>query len=248
MSDFYMDAHMHFDLYKDRNKILSYIEQKRSYTIAVTNLPDIYKQYLGIDEKYKFTKIALGYHPELVKDFPDQVDIFIEMLPFTRYIGEIGIDGTIRDRQILLRQEHIFDKILETASGEEKILSVHSRRASKEVMKHLTGFDGKVILHWFSGRLQDLEEAVDRGYFFSINPQMLKSKAGETIVSRIPIHRILLESDAPFINELKKEYSVEFNDYIYQYFAAKYNVPYEQVMMRVKANFAEVIKKDKKDE
>ena len=241
MSEFYMDAHMHFDLYKDRSKILGYIEQKKSYTIAVTNLPDIYKQYRGIDEKYRFIKIALGYHPELVKDFSDQMGTFIEMIPFTRYIGEIGIDGTIRDKQILLGQEKIFNKILEVASGEDKVLSVHSRRSSKEVMKHLNGFKGKVILHWFSGRLQDLEEAVDRGYFFSINPHMLKSRAGENIVSRIPVHKLLLESDAPFIKELKNEYSVDFNDYIYDYFARKYNVPYKQVMMRIKANFVELV-------
>ena len=246
MSDFYMDAHMHFDLYKDKNKILNYIEQMKSYTIAVTNLPDIYKQYVGLDEKYKYTKIALGYHPELVKDFPDQLETFKEMIPLARYIGEIGIDGTIKDKQIMLRQENIFDKILEVTSGKDKVLSVHSRRASKEVMHHLNNYNGKVILHWFSGRIQDLEEAIDRGYFFSINPQMLKSKAGETIVSRIPVHRILIESDAPFINELKNEYSVRFNDYIYQYFSTLYAVPYKQVMMRVKVNFADVIKKDVK--
>lgn len=246
MINFYMDAHMHFDLYKDKNKILGYIEQKKSYTIAVTNLPEIYKQYVGIDEKYKFTKIALGYHPELVKDFPEQMETFKEMLPFARYIGEIGIDGTVRDKQIMLRQENIFDKILEVTSGKDKILSVHSRFASKEVMQHLNGFNGKVILHWFSGRMQDLEEAVDKGCFFSINPQMIKSKAGETIISHIPVHRILLESDAPFINELKNEYSVGFNDVIYRYFASVYDVPYKQVMMRVKANFAEVIKKEEK--
>ena len=246
MSNFYMDAHMHFDLYKDKYKVLDYIEQNKSYTIAVTNLPDIYKQYVGIDKKYKYTKIALGYHPELVKDFPDQLETFKEMIPFVRYIGEIGIDGTIKDKQIMLNQEKILDKILEAASGKDKVLSVHSRRASKEVMNCLKGFNGKVILHWFSGRLQDLEEAVDRGYYFSINPQMLKSKAGQAIVSSIPVNRILLESDAPFITELKQDYSVGFNDFIYQYFATLYEVSYSQVMMRVKANFAEVIKKDEK--
>ena len=38
MFDFYMDAHMHFDLYDERNEILRYVEKKKSYTIAVTNL------------------------------------------------------------------------------------------------------------------------------------------------------------------------------------------------------------------
>ncbi len=242
MNKFYMDAHMHFDLYKDKKRILNYIDQIKSYTIAVTNLPDIYRQYIGFDEKYRYTQIALGYHPGLVKDFPGQIEIFKRMLPFTRYVGEIGIDGTIKDKEIFLRQENVFNEILRASSGNDKILSVHSRCASKEVLSHLKGFEGVVILHWFSGRIQDLEEASARGYFFSINPQMLKSKAGRAIVSHIPVHRILLESDAPFIAELKNGYSVEFNDALYKYLSDIYGVSNELVMMRVKANFAEVIK------
>lgn len=243
MNEFYMDSHMHFDLYKDKNKVLNYIEQMKSYTIAVTNLPEIYKNYFGIGGNYKYTQIALGYHPELVKDFTDQIETFKQMLPFTRYIGEIGIDGTIKDNQILLKQEKVFEQILEASSGKGKILSVHSRRASKEVLKHLKGFKGTVILHWFSGRMTDLEEAIDRGYYFSINPQMLRSKSGVNIVSRIPAQRFLLESDAPFTAECRNEYTIRFNFDIYMFISNLYGVPYEKVMMRVKANFAEVIKR-----
>ena len=144
----------------------------------------------------------------------------------------------------MLNQENIFEQILEASSEKDKILSVHSRRASKEVMEHLNGFKGRVILHWFTGRIQDLEEAIDRGYYFSINPQMIKSKSGVNIVSHIPVQRILLESDAPFIAECKNEYTIDFNNDIYNYFSNLYGVTYERVMMRVKANFAEVIKKD----
>ena len=45
MNEFLMDAHMHFDLYKDKIEVLHYIEAVKSYTIAMTNLPDIYNRY-----------------------------------------------------------------------------------------------------------------------------------------------------------------------------------------------------------
>ena len=45
MNQFLMDAHMHFDLYKKREVGLSYIEENHSYTIAVTNLPELYERY-----------------------------------------------------------------------------------------------------------------------------------------------------------------------------------------------------------
>ena len=42
---FPMDTHFHFDLYKDRLDILNYIEKHQSYTIAVTNLPELFSKY-----------------------------------------------------------------------------------------------------------------------------------------------------------------------------------------------------------
>ena len=101
MNLFFMDAHMHFDLYRNKSQVLRYIEDAKSYTIAVTNLPDIYRHYVDLDQDYQFTKIAIGYHPELVKDFPDQIELFKSLLVHTRYVGEIGLDGSLNDNRIM---------------------------------------------------------------------------------------------------------------------------------------------------
>ena len=67
MFEFNMDAHMHFDLYENRDEVLEYIESKKSYTIAVTNLPDLFQKYNKKYRDKKFVQIALGFHPELVE-------------------------------------------------------------------------------------------------------------------------------------------------------------------------------------
>ena len=54
MSNFKFDTHMHFDLYEERDKILNYVEANKSYTIAVTNLPDLYERYLHINDDRKY--------------------------------------------------------------------------------------------------------------------------------------------------------------------------------------------------
>ena len=54
MSIFFMDAHMHFDLYKDRKFVVNYIENQKSYTISVTNLPDLFEKYYLDYQKYKY--------------------------------------------------------------------------------------------------------------------------------------------------------------------------------------------------
>ncbi len=79
-------------------------------------------------------------------------------------------------------------------------MTIHSRRAEKEVISIIGNcFPGKVILHWYSGSISDLEKAVSFGFYFSINYAMTQSKNGINIINNIPADRLLLESDSPFI-------------------------------------------------
>ena len=242
MFEFSMDAHMHFDLYENRDEVLEYIESQKSYTIAVTNLPELFQKY---NKKYtdkKFVKIALGFHPELVEEYKYQQGLFRELVDETRFIGEVGLDFSNTSDGEKNNQMVIFQNILSWCTDKRKILSVHSRAASKEVISILDGFNGKVILHWYSGRIVDLETALSRGYYFSINHQMLESENGRKIIKKIPVNRILIESDAPFTKGMKSEYTLDFNDKIYLYLVNNYNQKIDMVKKRIKANFAEVLK------
>ena len=59
------------------------------------------------------------------------------------------------------------------------------------------------ILHWFTGSISQMHNAVDMGCFFSINPKMLKTKSGINLIKKIPPNKILLETDAPFSVKLQ---------------------------------------------
>ena len=241
MFEFSMDAHMHFDLYENRDKVLEYIESKKSYTIAVTNLPELFQRY---DKKYadkKFVKIALGVHPELVAEYKYQQVLFHQLVDKTRFIGEVGLDFAGASDIEKNSQIAVFQNILSWCTNKEKILSVHSRAASKEVISILDGFNGKVILHWYSGRIMDLETALSRGYYLSVNHQMLESERGRNIVNKLPVDRILIESDAPFTKGMRSKYTLNFNEKIYLYLANRYNQEIDIVKKRIKANFAEVL-------
>lgn len=243
MFNFYMDAHMHFDLYDDRNEILRYVEQKKSYTIAVTNLPQLFEKYKRQYVENKYFQLALGFHPELVHQYSNQQLLFKELINETRFIGEIGLDFAKKSKEDIKNQTEMFEKILEWCSGNNKILSVHSRSASKKVVDMLDDFDGTVILHWYSGGVTDLRRAIEQGCYFSINHQMLQSANGKNIVGSIPVDRILIESDAPFTKGLNEKYTIAFNDEIYKYVGELYHQEIDVVKKRVKANFAEVLKK-----
>ena len=84
--------------------------------------------------------------------------------------------------------------------GHRKILSIHSRKAEKEVLRLLIENGVKsAIFHWYSGPLTLIDEIVKAGFYFSINTAMIKSKSGQEIIKRIPINYLLTESDGPFI-------------------------------------------------
>jgi TatD DNase family protein len=195
------DTHFHLDLFTYPKKIIKAIEEQKIYTIAVTNLPKVFFNTKKLCEGSKYVRPALGYHPELAFKFNDQFDLFCDLLDQTRYIGEIGIDNLRKSSQDLNCQKQIFEKIISVcAQKENKILSVHSRRAEKQVLSIIgDSFPGKTILHWYSGSIGDLETAISYGYYFSVNSSMVQSKNGVNIINRIPLDRLLIESDSPFI-------------------------------------------------
>ena len=120
----------------------------------------------------------------------------------TRFIGEVGLDGSKRYKETYGIQAEIFEKVIaECNSQGNKIISIHSRGAVKEVLNVLVRFPncGKPILHWYSGNLKDLSIAIKLGCRFSIGLEMIRSKKGFEIVKRIPKELILLETDGPFV-------------------------------------------------
>lgn len=197
----WVDSHCHLDLYGAPDEIVREIEQGRVYTIAVTNLPSrfriVNKKVVGL----KYVRAALGLHPKLAGEHYSELPAFRELLEQTRYVGEVGLDGTDRGGVDWNRQIRVFEQIVDyCAQARGKILTVHSRRAEGEVLDILgTDFPGKVIMHWYSGSISSLERAIENGFFFSVNPAMVRSKRGRELIARIPKDRILTETDGPFV-------------------------------------------------
>ena len=242
MNTFLMDAHMHFDLYKNRDDVLNYIERNHSYTIAMTNLPELYEKYYKEYSDYKYIRMALGFHPELVYQYKNQMITFLKYIETTRYIGEIGLDFTVRDNNNRMTQKEIFADIVRACqSATNKILSIHTRKAEKECIEILDSYSGKVIFHWYSGSLDLLKIAIEKSYYFSINQQMLLNKSGRDIINSIPIERILIESDAPFSVGLEDEYNLFFNQKVYDYLSETKNISQEDVKGMIMNNFKAIL-------
>ena len=235
---------MHFDLYPNRIAVMDYLEKQKVYTMAVTNLPGIYARYIGLDANYKYVNIALGFHPELAFQYQSQVALFKQLMYTTRYIGEIGLDNRTTDMSNRTAQRAVFSAIIEECeqASDRKILSIHSRRAETDVINLIKDTKrSKVILHWYSGSLKNIDKALELGCYFSINHAMIRSASGRKIVDAIPIRRILLESDAPFSVGLKSEYSTEYMWEIYDYLLESKQLSTYNASDYIKKNFIELL-------
>lgn len=200
-SDSLVDAHFHFDLFKDPAEILAEIASRRVRTIAVTNAPSVFHHTLRFSRTSSYLLPAVGLHPELVATHGRELDSMWPLLDQTRFVGEVGLDYVTSDREDRAAQRRVFSSIVERcATYGDKVLSVHSRRSAADVIAVVgENFPGRVILHWFSGARRELERGLEAGCYFSVGPAMVKSKNGLSLLSAMPRDRILTETDGPFV-------------------------------------------------
>ncbi len=195
------DTHLHLDLYnKQMHEIITEIEDNGIQTIAVTNLPVLYEK-LSRAISSDNIHVSLGFHPELVYEYQKYISLMWKYLDQVKYIGEVGLDIKYVSQDNRKCQLLFFSELVNRCSSiGGKVLSVHSRGSEKEVLEMIPfNYNGKIILHWFSGSIKSLKEAIAKDCFFSVNPQMLLSENGRKLINEIPLNKLLLESDGPFV-------------------------------------------------
>ena len=197
-----IDTHCHFDMMSQPEAYIRQKEQAGDIVIGMTNLPSYFEMGLPHVKRYKHIRLALGLHPLLASENKNELPLFDSLLDQTSYIGEIGLDFSKEGLSTKEDQISTLRKLLEKLEGRKKIISVHSRKAEKELFDLLCEYNiNNVIFHWYSGPIDLIPSIISKGYYFSINEAMTISKNGRTIIKEIPRSRILTESDAPFNNK-----------------------------------------------
>ena len=126
-----------------------------------------------------------------------------ELINDTKYIGEIGLDYKIGKQHKQLQLQFFEELIQKCSIIGNKILTVHSRASADDIVSIVgENFHGKIILHWYSGNKTTLSKAINNGYYFSVNYAMVNSISGQQIIESIPLERLLIETDSPFINSV----------------------------------------------
>ena len=93
------------------------------------------------------------------------------------------------------------------------------------------------IFHWFSGPPKILDKIIEAGYYFSINPRMCLTAKGQSIIARIPLNRLLTETDGPFAGESGRPYYPWDVEKVIEYLSKVHAIPPVPMRRKVWENF-----------
>jgi TatD DNase family protein len=146
---------------------------------------------------------AVGIHPHDAKTFDNQsLQVLEEFLSDERVvaIGEIGLDYK-RNLSAPDIQKMVFRSQLRFAKDKGLPIILHIRDAYRETFEILEEEKPeKILLHCFSGNKSDVKRGVEKGYYISCAGNVTYGSASLTdAVREIPLSRLLLETDAPFL-------------------------------------------------
>jgi TatD DNase family protein len=142
---------------------------------------------------------AAGIHPNDLSDDWDEVAALARE-PEIVAIGETGLDY-YRGRENAVAQRQSFLRHLALASELGLPVIVHNRDADDDVLRAIEDWGGTAILHCFVGGVDLAARALAAGCYLGLGgPLTFKgSDALRATVGELPLDRLLVETDAPFL-------------------------------------------------
>ena len=226
-----IDTHCHLDdkrYEEDLDEVIKRAVENgvKGFVIPGADISDL-PRAKEIAYKYDNVYFAAGVHPYNLEGFDE--NILRKYLEDKRCIavGECGLDYFRMDKENALeikqKQKEIFKKQIELSFEYQKPLIVHIRDASKDsldILKSYGEFNQLGILHCFNAS-EILLELANSGFYFGIGGVLTFKNAKKLveILPRIPIDRIVLETDAPYLTP--HPHRGERNEPYYTTFVAK---------------------------
>lgn len=148
----------------------------------------------------------IGLHPEDVKtDFNEVLDAMEAQLQGDWIaIGEVGLDY-YWSREFEKEQLSAFERQVKWSIDTSLPLMIHCRKAQNEMVKVLRKYEGSLpggVFHCFTGNELEARELLSfDGFCLGIGGVLTfkKSKLPETLANAVPLDRIVLETDAPYM-------------------------------------------------
>lgn len=218
-----IDTHAHYDddaFDDDRHKVIEDILSENVEAI-ITIGTSIEKSYKSIEIAEKHSRIfaAVGIHPEDCDNLPENyIETLCEMSKNDKVvaIGEIGLDYHY-DGFKKKAQADCFTRQLELAAELDMPVIIHSRDATQDTMEILRKYKPKGVMHCFSGSPETAREILDLGMMISFTGVLTFKNAKKAVeaCSVIPMDRLMLETDSPYMAPVPHRGERNNSNYVY---------------------------------
>ena len=146
---------------------------------------------------------AVGIHPNDVQDADDFTTLAV-LAARDRVVavGETGLDYYRQHTAPVLQRESL-DKHFSLAARLRLPVVLHNRNADQDILAAIHHFSGAVtgLLHCFSSSLAVAEDALAHGFYLSFAGNLTYPSAAalREVAANVPVERLLVETDAPFL-------------------------------------------------
>jgi TatD DNase family protein len=204
-----VDTHAHLDLLKeDVGKALGAAAQAGVIEVITIGISrESSRKAVELAHRYPQVYATVGIHPHDASLLDDAALKELRAMasdPRVVGIGETGLDF-YRNLSPPEDQERAFKALVELAKELDLPVVVHDREAHADTMSILekyAPFDGRLIMHCFSGDLAMAQAVIDMGGYISVAGPVTFKNARKLpeIVKEIPLDKLLLETDCPFLS------------------------------------------------
>jgi TatD DNase family protein len=203
-----IDTHCHLDFPQfdsDREQVINRAQANGlGYIINIGSSLKGSQDSVRFCEQYDFIYASVGIHPHHAEGIGQSELSRIKDLSFSRKvvaIGETGLDF-YKNYASEESQRRLFCSLIGLAQERQMPLIIHSRAASQEVLEILKREKPrKAVVHCFSGDRDFLEHYLDLGFYISFTCNITYKNAEDlrALVKDVPLQRLMLETDAPFL-------------------------------------------------
>lgn len=244
-----IDTHSHIYLEDFDNDIEDVISRARIEGVEKICLPNIdstsIEQMLKLEAEYPdLCKTMIGLHPTSVKEnYVEELNLVEKLLTERQFIaiGEIGIDlywdKTYKEQQIIA-----FKIQIELANKYNLPIAIHTRDSFDETFEILRKIKPipKGVFHCFSGSYEQAKRATDLGFYLGIGGVItFKNAKLASTIQNIPLEKLLLETDAPFLTPSPfrgKRNEPSYLKYVVDKIAETKGITCEEVMRQTTKN------------
>ena len=249
-----IDTHCHLDGEEFREDLEAVIARAREAGVVAIGVPGIdlksCETVMEVCQRFPdYCFPMLGLHPEEVR--ADWKDVLMAIAPAVRgaiAIGEVGLDF-YWSREFEREQLEAFEEQVRWSVELQLPLMIHCRKAQNELLYILKRYKDDLpggVFHCFTGNEIEARELLSFDRFVLGIGGVLtfkKSKLPETLAQAVPLSRIVLETDAPYMAPVPmrgQRNEPAFVAHVRRRLAEVYGVSEEEVSAATNANVARV--------